>query len=104
MPPQSRSAKSEMDFKLFSMQMDWVRLMSRTTRVTVGQGVTKSLSSPPGKFDKRDIDKLMKNDHLVNRYFVHVSELNSANAIENTVNMIVKALEWRKKTGIAGPN
>lgn len=53
-------------------------------------------------FDKRDMGKLMTDDHLVNRFIVHVSELASTNAIDNAVNMIVRSFEWRKKTGIAG--
>lgn len=52
-----------------------------------------------GEFDPRDIQTILTNDPLVERYFKHVFE-QGGDQVDKAVQMIVNSLKWRKETGI----
>jgi len=53
----------------------------------------------PDIFDDRDLNKLMRDNFYVGRFWIHAFFI-PGNRIENTVNLVFSAFKWRKEFGV----
>ena len=50
-------------------------------------------------FDERDIDKLMKDNLYVSRFWIHAFFI-PGDRVENAVNLVTDTFKWRKEFGV----